>query len=240
MNENESGTIKFRKDRKRYNLDEEMKTKVISPRIPSQLLMVEDLQAIINASEDDAQIVEAAIHEVNEAGQNHYKLDVGASIFERSKFIDCDFEKASFVDVIFHNCDFSNSHFVKAYFNRCEFRNCKCLGTVFNEAVMKHTKMIDSMLKYASLNDAKFEHVEMAHCDMTESSVSETAHKNWNANECLFIGTNFFHTKLKGFDFTSCELENIIISDTLEEIRGVKITAIQALEAARLLGMKVV
>lgn len=68
MIENESGTIKFRKDRKRYNLDEEMKTKVISPRIPSQLLMVEDLQAIINASEDDAQIVEAAIHEVNEAG----------------------------------------------------------------------------------------------------------------------------------------------------------------------------
>ncbi len=117
------------------------------------------MQAIINASEDEAQIVEVAIHEVNEAGQNYYKLDVD---------------------------------------------------------------------------------VEMAHCDMIENSVSETAHKNWNASECLFIGTNFFHTKLKGFDFTSCELENIIISDTLEEIRGVKITAIQALEAARLLGMKVV
>lgn len=217
-----------------------MKTKVMMPRIPSQLIMVEDLQALKNASEDDIQIAGVTIHEENEAGQDHYKLDVGTSVFERSKFIDCDFEKASFVDVVFDNCDFSNSRFVKAYFNRCEFRNCKCLGTVFNEAVIKHTKIIDSVLKYASLNDAKFEYVEMDHCDMTESSISETVYKSWNARGCLFIGTNFFHTKLKNFDFTNCELEDIIISDTLEEIRGAKITAVQALEAARLLGMKVV
>lgn len=217
-----------------------MKTKVISPRIPGKLMMVEDLQMIKNSLEDDARIREVSIHEEDVTGQNYHRLDVEASLFERSKFLNCDFEKASFVDVVFLNCDFSNSHFVKAYFNRCEFRNCKCLGTVFNEAVIKHVKFIDSTLKYASMNDAKFEYVEMSHCDLTEGSVSETIHKNWIASKCMFIGTNFFHTKLKNFDFTSCELENITISDTLEEIRGAKITAIQALEAARLLGMKVV
>ncbi len=217
-----------------------MKTKVISPRIPTQLMMVEDLQMIKNSLEDDARIVEVTIHEEDVTGQNYSGLDVESSLFERSRFLDCDFEKASFVDVVFHNCDFSNSHFAKAYFHRCEFRNCKCLGTVFNEAVIKHVKIMDSTLKYASLNDAKFEYVEMNHCDLTEGSISETIHKNWKASECMFIGTNFFHTKLKDFDFSSCELENIIISDTLEEIRGIKINAIQALEAARLLGMKVV
>ena len=217
-----------------------MKTKVISPRIPFQLMTVEDLQAMKCSLEDDARIIGAMIHEDNETGQDYYKLDAEASLFERCRFIDCEFEKASFIDVIFDNCDFSNSHFVKVYFNRCEFKNCKCLGTIFSEAVMKHVKIMDSTLKYASLNNAKFEYVEMNHCDMTESSISETIHKNWNASKCLFIGTNFFRTKLKDFDFTSCELENLIISDTLEEIRGAKITAIQSLEMARLLGMKVV
>lgn len=217
-----------------------MKTKVILPRMPSQLETVEDLQVIKTSLEDEARIIEIMVHEEDVTGEDYYGLDAEASFFGRSKFIDCNFEKASFVDVVFENCDFSNSRFVKAYFNRCEFRNCKCLGTVFNEAVIKHVKIMDSTLKYASLNDAKLEYVEMNRCDLTESSISETIHKNWSAGGCLFIGTNFFHTKLKNFDFTSCELENIIISDTLEEIRGAKITAVQALEAARLLGMKVV
>lgn len=215
-----------------------MKTKIASPRVPSQLVPVEDLQALKDSPED-VRITRVMLREECVTGQDYYGVDVEKSRFEKSKFIDCDFEKASFVDVIFENCDFSNSHFAKAYFSRCEFRNCKCLGTVFNEAVMKHVKIAGSTLKYASLNDAKLESVEMNDCDMSESSISETIHKNWTASKCLFVGTNFFHTKLKNFDFTSCELANIIISDTLEEIRGIKITAIQALEAARLLEMKV-
>lgn len=216
-----------------------MNTKVISPKIPSQFVKVEDLQVIKNSLKDDVRLSEITVHEEDVAGEDYYGLDIEASLFERSKFIGCDFEKASFVDVVFHHCDFSNSRFANAYFHRCEFRNCKCLGTVFNDAVLKHVRMIDSTLKYACLNHAKFEYLETDHCDMTESSISETVHKNWNATGCLFIGTNFFRTKLKNFDFTACELEKIVISDTLEEIRGVKITAVQALEAARLLGMKV-
>jgi uncharacterized protein YjbI with pentapeptide repeats len=173
-------------------------------------------------------------------GEDFYKLDMNASRFERSRFLNCDFEKASFVDVVFENCDFSNSRFAMAYFHRCEFHNCKCLGTNFHEAVMKHVRISGSTLKYASLNGVKLECVEMEHCDLTESSVSEIKHKSWSASECQFVRTNFFHTKLKNFDFTSSELEGIIISDTLEEIRGAKITAIQALEVARFLDLWVV
>lgn len=80
----------------------------------------------------------------------------------------------------------------------------------------------------------------MKNCDLTESSLSEITYKRWGASGCQFIGTNFFHTKLKDFDFSSSQMENIIISDTFEEIRGAKISPVQALEAARILGMRVV
>lgn len=123
----------------------------------------------------------------------------------------------------YHKLDATASVFEPSKFAACDFRQSFFSDVIFDNCDFSNTRF-----------------VEMSHCDMTESSISDTVHKNWNASECLFMGTNFFRTKLKNFDFTSCELENIIISDTLEEIRGAKITATQALEAARLLGMKVV
>lgn len=215
-----------------------MRTRNI-PRIPFELATAEELTGWKDASEEGTLISGIRISGEDVTGSEFYKLDITASRFERSRLLNCSFEKASFVDVIFENCDFSNSHFSMAYFHRCEFHDCKCLGTDFHEAVLKHVKITGSTLKYANLNGALLEYVEMEQCDLTETSLSEIKHKNWSAAGCQFVRTNFFHTKLRNFDFTKSDLEDIIISDTLEEIRGAKITAVQALEAARLLDMRV-
>ena len=52
-----------------------------------------------------------------------------------------------------------------------------------------------------------------------------------------FVGTSFFHTKLVGLDFTSCQLEGIAISDAMTEVYGAKLGLYQAAALARRLGV---
>lgn len=216
-----------------------MQKKIITPKIHTTLTVVDDFIRWKATLDEEPLISGITVLEEELEEQDLYKLDVMGSKFERSRFLNCNFENSSFVDTIFENCDFSNSRFSKAYFQRCEFHNCKWLGTDLHEATLKHVRIIKSTLKYANLNGVYLECVKMEQCDLTESFMSEIKYKSWSASECQFMRTNFFHTKLRDFDFTTSFLEDIMISDTLEEIKGAKITAVQALEAARLLELQV-
>lgn len=217
-----------------------MKNRIDIARVGVELTTIENLTQWRQTQGEEELFTSLLIlgNEVEEG--DLYKLDIIASKFERCRFLHCDFEKASFVDVIFENCDFSNSRFAGAYFSRCEFRNCKCLGTDFHEAVLKQVQMSDSVLRYGNFGGTLLENVFMEQCDFMEASFSNMKHKKWNANKCQFIGTNFFRTFLRGFDFSENEMADIIVSDTMEELKGCKISPMQALEAAKLLDMQVV
>lgn len=117
--------------------------KVNIPRVSQQLSQIEDAVAWKRTLDEDLQVSGVAISGEDLAGEDFYKLDLCASRFEKNRFINCDFEKTSFVDVVFENCDFSNSRFSMAYFHRCEFHNCKCLGTIFQDAVLKHVRILN-------------------------------------------------------------------------------------------------
>ena len=54
-----------------------------------------------------------------------------------------------------------------------------------------------------------------------------------------FAGADFFHTPLAGLDFSRCILERITVSDTLQELKGMRIDASQAPGLIRLLGVQV-
>lgn len=48
-----------------------------------------------------------------------------------------------------------------------------------------------------------------------------------------FTGTSFFRTKLTGLDLTSCRLKGVVVSDTMGEVFGAKLSLYQAAALAR-------
>ena len=64
--------------------------------------------------------------------------------------------------------------------------------------------------------------------------------KKIKIKECKFILTNFFNTKLAGIDFSTSNIEGIILSNNFKELKGIKANEIQAIELAKLLGIKIV
>ena len=217
-----------------------MKTAIQSPRVSTDLTQVEDF-ITWKKNMDEEELIEGLLIMGDEVqGESFYKLDLAGTRINRCRFQNCDFEKAAFVDVIFENCDFSNSDLSSAYFHRCQFQNSKCLGADFHEASFKEVTFTDTVLNYANMTGAMYENVRMEQCDLTEAAMSEIKHKKWTADRCSFYGTNFFRTMLRGFNFSENEMADIVVSESMEELRGSTISPVQALEAAKLLGMRIV
>ena len=49
----------------------------------------------------------------------------------------------------------------------------------------------------------------------------------------MFRKASFFKTSLKDIDFATCDIEEIIVSDTMEELKGVKVNLAQAVSLAK-------
>lgn len=92
---------------------------------------------------------------------------------------------------------------------------------------------------YSNFSGALMESVQMSQCDLTEAIFSDVKYKKWKAEKCLFVGCNFFKTKLRGFDFSKNEMVDLIVSETMEELKGCRISPVQALEIVKLLEIEV-
>lgn len=211
--------------------------KVDNPKILQQLHSYKSVQAVPEAEEKV--IRDVSIEGEEASGQELQRMEFYGCVLKESKYIHCDFSKSSFIDVVFYKCDLSNTDFKECYFMRCEFISCKGVGVDMQSSVMKHTKASDMNLRYANLNNIYLEHVIFDKTDMMEASMSEAKHKSWKASDTKFVGTNFFHTKLRGFDFTENELAGLLVSEDLSELKGIKISPVQALEIVKLLGINV-
>ena len=55
-----------------------------------------------------------------------------------------------------------------------------------------------------------------------------------------FANADFFKTPLKGIDLSDCNIGHIMMSDQYKEIAGAKVNMFQAVELAKLLGIKIV
>ena len=58
-------------------------------------------------------------------------------------------------------------------------------------------------------------------------------------DDVRFAGTSFFRASLNGVDLSSCRLADIVLSDTMEELRGCSMDLFQAAGIARRLGVNV-
>lgn len=89
------------------------------------------------------------------------------------------------------------------------------------------------------MSSVQFTDVNFSGCMLDNAILSQCKHKNMLFHECSLRGTSFFHTSLKKVDLTSCELEDLALSDEAHELRGAIVNISQATELARHLGLEI-
>lgn len=215
-----------------------MTVKIKAPRLPKTLALVEDIGPIWQeAAYNDGEISGCYLKNLDLSGYDFTGMRFSMVLLENCRLMGAFLDKASFLDVAFKRCDLSNVSINEGYFNRCSWQACKWLGAGFLEARLQQLTVEECNLQYANFDEASISDVALTDSDLSQAVFSNCQLKNFQAQNCQFLGANFFRTALRGIDFSDNELEGIIVSEQAGELQGMVVSALQAAELAKLLGI---
>ena len=197
----------------------------------------ESLEAVMKRAKETEEDIEG-FKFINEM---FLELDEENLEFKKCIFHNCKvqgkFEKTYFTYVIFENCDFSNCSFYESNFNNVYFKNCKFVGSNFIENRLNQINIDNCNFNYSNFNISTLRDCEIKESDFNNSEFEDVTFNKLIIKEDYFIGTRFFKTKLEGIDFTDCEIEGI--SAEINDVKGMIVNHIQAVEVSKLLGIVV-
>lgn len=189
------------------------------------------------ARASESAITRHEFHGVQVAHRKFSRIEIARSRIVGCSFVGCDFEKASFQEMEFVGCDLSNSDFSDCYMKHCRFVDCKAIGVKFTHAVWRDVIVRDSRFSGAYFDRIKMVSASFSGTDCTEASISEAELEGLDLDGSKFISNDFFKTKLKDVDFSTCDFETPLVSSPPEELRGAQVNLFQAGELASLLGL---
>ena len=105
--------------------------------------------------------------------------------------------------------------------------------------MLSRVEVRDSTFAYASVAKGKLEDVSVRSTDFSGADLAELRQRRVELDDVRFAGTSFFRASLDGVDLSSCRLADIVLSDTMEELRGCSMDLFQAAGIARRLGVNV-
>lgn len=156
-------------------------------------------------------------------------------LFENVKFTASILYKCDFIDAVFRFCDFSNCDMSEIYLSRCRFECCKGVGANMRDGNLKNTAIADCNLRYADFDGAKLKNVQIVSSDLSNAVLSSCKLEQVLLRDVNLTQCNFFHTKLRGMDFTKTQLQAVTLG--LEDAKGAIVTPLQAADLARLMGL---
>lgn len=151
----------------------------------------------------------------------------------------CDFSHGLWTDAAFVRCDLSGARFSDCGFQRCQFTGCRMTGVYLTDAALRQTSFEDSVLDWAVFDGANLTKVNLFGVRAHSVSLADCRLKECTLHDADLTGVSLLHTLLSGVDLRRCELSGLIVSENAVELRGARVTGIQAAELARLLGLVV-
>lgn len=104
---------------------------------------------------------------------------------------------------------------------------------------MQHVSFTDGYFTGAGFDASRMSYIMGNHTDFTEAGFSQCKFTNTDWMNVCFQKVEFFKTSLKDMNFSSCNIEGIIISDNMSELKGMKVNLFQAVDLAKRLGIEI-
>ena len=211
---------------------------------------MKEVKPVIEESvEDSAEAewrIESAVREEEDLRGLHF---IGADILVRParalEFHDCLFEncrftenhadKLIFVDTRFEDCDLSNCNMNGSIMQRASFYRCRATGLILSRSTANNLLISDCICRYLNLCSADWRNATIENSDLSNASLQESHLKAVRFTDCHLTCAELFHTPLGGIDFTTDDIEGILLDGS--ELRGAIVNVCQASELAKLLGV---
>lgn len=173
--------------------------------------------------------------------------DLDLSFFElhgveltRCSLAGASMQKASLYNCTLVGCDLSNANLDGAYLSHSRLVDCKLEGTRLTKAFMRSCTFARCQCRYFNLGESKLENVVLRRCDLREAFLSDVhLRKGLGLEECDLTGADFFRTRLRGIDLSTCEIAGLTLGEDRSELKGAIISAEQAQDVAVMLGLRI-
>jgi len=192
------------------------------------------------ARENDNTIKAVRFENKQWLGADFSSLEMEYVIFDHCRFDDCDFYSANFYKTEFIQCDFSNCRFQKSYWNYSKIHSSKGIGASFTESVFKHCSIIQSQFPYANFPKSAFDHTDFRESSFLNASFHSCIFKKTSMKDVILSKAEFFHAQMGCMDLSECAIDAIVVSSSLQELKGVKINPGQAVDLISLLGVQLI
>ncbi len=212
--------------------------KVLLPNLTKELKTCPDMLPVIRqAQEEETDVIAKRFRGFAFSGEDISNVCFKACVFENCRLIDCKFIKTDFMDAVFISCDLSGSDFSDGYFNRCQFSSCKGVGVNMLDGSVQNVSLQSSNFMYLNLGKTTAKNICVTDSDLSHAGITGCRQTDVELADVKLIGTSFFTTPLKGLDFTKCQIDGMIVSESGQELKGAVVSAYQASELAKLLGL---
>ena len=206
-------------------------------RIPADLpLEADDLTAITRAELLAGERLEdCCANGLDIAVESLPELSLSGSILEGVSFANVTIGRLRCKDVRFSHCDFSNAVLRGFEARRVEFIDCRLLGAKAAECDWHDVLVERCDASYLQLNGGK-----VLTCEFRSSRLDEADLRGADVTESVFVDSSLRRAELTGArlkdtDLRGADIEAITVG--AEDVRGAIVTAAQAMQLARLLGV---
>ncbi|MFR8003559.1 MAG: pentapeptide repeat-containing protein [Hydrogeniiclostridium sp.] len=146
-------------------------------------------------------------------------------------------EEVHFSDCLFQGCDLSGLRLEGGGFHRVEFRGCRLMGVSFSGTLFDSVFLLNCGASYGNFAECQFRSCLLQRSDFSEGSFGGSQFQKSAVEECRFRLTEFFHAGIEGLDFSSSSLEGAVFA--IPDVKGITVSAEQAVELSKLLGLRV-
>lgn len=212
--------------------------KIAKPNLPVQQEEAIELEEAISMAGAYGEPLEGySFTGENAAGQDLCKAEMRMCRFANCCFTGTQLANAWLQDTVFEGCDLSGVMLADATLKRVCFHNCKLSGTNFSAAFLEDVSFENAVARGAVFNEAALRRVLFSGSDLADAGFGAIKNKSkFQFEKCSLERAYFLHTSLSGQDLTSNVIEGAFFSGA-QELRGAKVTVMQACELARLLGV---
>jgi uncharacterized protein YjbI with pentapeptide repeats len=96
---------------------------------------------------------------------------------------------------------------------------------------------MDCRQNFSNFFKNKLTSVLFSDCDCSDSYFTESTFKNLNLERVILDNSTFFKTLLKGIDFSTSSIDNLVVS--IPDLKGASVSYDQAAKLSQLLGVKI-
>jgi len=180
-------------------------------------------------------IVESRLVGADLSGRKLVGLVAKYAILEGVSLSACEIPAARFQDVRFVKCDLSNASLRGFEARRVEFIDCRLIGMAATECQWQDVLVQNCDGRYVQLNDGRIRTGEFRASDFSEADFRGTDLEGTSFAQVLLSRADLSHSKLRNADLRGAAIDGILVGS--EDVRGAIVTAAQAMELARLLGL---